>query len=225
MTLDEEWLRFFADDPTKIDAERRRLEQLRDLLWSAKPAEIQRWTSVGADGYVAVTTAMTQACGRAAGAHDMAAQALDRYQHTLTCTRELAQSALADIRQDPASLRAQAAHESLPRWRDQLRSEAATAAAALNLAAEELAQIRRVVPARPEPAPRTPATRPEPVTAPDRPHEPHPVPVAAKPRTDLLSMLPYARPVVVRGREPVDSWVVWQRAPGRQIGRFGENNE
>ncbi|TCO47973.1 hypothetical protein [Actinocrispum wychmicini] len=223
MTFDRAWWwDQFAGDPIKIDAERRRLAELRDLLSAVRRTQAYDWTGAAADGHDNVTSALVKQCQRASDRHDEAGLALDLYQQTLATTRGLATDALDCIAQDPLSLPAQAARESLPRWRDQLRAVAVDAVGALRMAANDLLKIQAVVPHLPEPTPKPVRPLPveveqpsQPVRRPEPPHEPPP--------TDLLSMLSYAKPLTIPSPVPVSSWPVWQRGSGRRIGRFGLN--
>jgi hypothetical protein len=223
MTFAQEWLDTFAGDPIKIEAERLRLAQLRDLLLDTTRPEVYGWSGPAADGHLTVTDALVRRDQRAADSHEEASRALDRYQQTLTTTRELAKDAIETVRAAPQSLRAHAALESLPRWRDQLRSVAAETVIALQAVTDDLLGLPAVVPRVPEPTP-------EPVRLPPAPEPPTlPSPRGeqtvsrSQPPTDLLSMLSYAKPFTVPSPVPVVSWSVWQRAPGRRIGRFGEH--
>jgi hypothetical protein len=134
-----------------IDGEIRRLDDLKERLWSTGEAirrlSIERWSGRARDAFDEFRFAFANRWLAAGDQHEDAARALERYYRTLL-----------DLRRRVATAEPTAAD--LVRWRQQLDSEAAGAAAAIRLATHALADMPRLLQAPPPVPPQ--ARRPDP---------------------------------------------------------------
>jgi hypothetical protein len=154
-----------AGNANAVDGEVRRLDDLKERLWSTGEAlrnlTIESWRGPASDAFEDVRHAVAHQWLTVGDLHEDAARALERYHQTLMEVQGRART--ADLA-DPSTAQAD-----LNRWRQQLDSDGEAAATAIRRAARALAALPRLLSdprptpvAGSPPAPSDPAVTPMP---------------------------------------------------------------
>jgi hypothetical protein len=181
----------FRNESARLE---RLAEGLEDLGQFIRDARTNGWTGAASDSALDVQRSLAAACLRAASSHASAAKALGKFGDTLAVLQPMTASLIEEARTSSSFEVRTAARASVRRFRAQLAEGRRSAAAELEQAAEDLRNLRSVLPdllAMPTftvPPPTLPSVAPSLVSAspehtepPARPSEPPVAHVAPRP--------------------------------------------